>query len=123
MAARRRIDSGSSDSASRRPRPATTPQAREHQLVAMAYDLVEKKILEGTASSQELVHFLKLGSSREMLEQERIRNDNSLTQKKIEMMESAKRVEEMYGAALEAMRSYSGQSPEDEVGDQGDYYN
>lgn len=117
MAARRRIESGSSDSASPRPRPATTPQAREQQLVALAYDLAEKKMREGTASSQEIVHFLKLGSSREFLEQERLRNENELTQAKIEGMASAKRVEDMYGAALKAMRSYAGQEPDDDEGD------
>lgn len=92
-------------------RPATTPEARENQLVALAVDLVEKQMREGTASSQVITHYLKLGSSRERLEQERLANENSFTKAKIEMMESAKKVEHLYGMALEAMRSYSGQAP------------
>jgi hypothetical protein len=120
MAPRTRTQMSPDEPAPRRSRPATTPEGREQQLVAMAYDLVEKKIARGTASSQELVHFLKLGSSREMLEQERIRNENRLTQTKIEMMASAQRVEELYGQALKAMRSYAGQEPSDDEGEYDD---
>lgn len=104
---------------SRRP-PATTPDARERQLVSLAMDLAEKQIREGTASAQVVTHFLKAGSTREFLEKERIRNENSLTQTKIEMMESAKRIESMYAEALDAMRAYQGQSPREETDDE--YY-
>ncbi len=97
----------------RRP-PATTPEARENQMVALAVDLAEKQILEGTASSQLITHFLKLGSSRERLEQERLFRENELLQVKKEAMASAKRVEELYETALNAMRSYAGQEPFDE---------
>lgn len=92
-----------------RRRPATTPDAREKQLVAAAFDLAEKRIHNGTASAQEIVHFLRLGSSREELEQDRIRNENALTQAKVEAMESAARIEVLYEQALDAMRSYAGQ--------------
>lgn len=111
MVARRRVGQESSDASTRKLRPATTPQARENQLIAAAYDLAERQIREGTASSQVIVQFLRLGSSREKLEQERIAIENNVSQAKIEMMQSAKRVEEMYGQALEAMRSYAGQAP------------
>lgn len=94
----------------RRP-PATTPEAREDQLIAAAVDLAEKQIQDGTASSQVISHFLKLGSSRERLEQERLKRENIVLAAKAEAMESAKRVEELYGQALEAMRSYAGQEP------------
>lgn len=66
---------------------------------------------EGTASAQVITHYLKLGSTREKLEQERIANENRLTAKKIEVLESAKRVEDLYSSALNAMRSYAGQDP------------
>lgn len=92
-----------------RRRPATTPEARENQVIAMAVDLAEKQLREGTASSQVITHYLKLGSSREKLEQERLSRENELLAAKAEAMESAKRVEELYGQALEAMRSYAGQ--------------
>lgn len=94
-------------------RPATTPEGREAQLVSLAYDLVEKRIREGTATSQETTHFLKLGSSREQLEQQRLRYENLLTETRIESLASQKRVEELYRDALDAMRSYSGQEPLD----------
>lgn len=94
----------------RRP-PGTTPEARESQLIALAVDLAEKQILDGTATSQVISHYLKLGSSREQLEQERLRHENELLQVKAEQLASQKRVEEMYAKALDAMRSYSGQEP------------
>lgn len=94
--------------------PASTPEARENQLIAAAYDLAEKRILDGTASAQELTHFLKLGSSREKLEQERLANENALTQAKIDLMQSQQRQEELIADALNAMRGYQGiQAPED----------
>ena len=105
--ARRKAET--SDVPSRR-RPATTPEARENQLISLAVDLAERQLRDGTASSQVLSHYLKLGSSREKLEQERLRGENKLLVAKAEAMESAKRVEELYGQALNAMRSYSGNS-------------
>jgi hypothetical protein len=95
----------------RRSRPATTPEGRENQVIALAFDLVEKRIRNGTATSQEVTHFLKLGSSREKLEQERLRHENELTAVKINAIASAERQEELYREALNAMRSYSGQDP------------
>lgn len=111
MVARRK----SPDEVPRSPRPpATTPQDRENQMVSLAYDLAEKRMEAGTASAQEVSHFLKLGSSREKLEQERLRNENALTQAKIEMMASQQRQEELIADALNAMRGYQGiETPED----------
>lgn len=97
----------------RRP-PATTPEAREKQLVNMAVDLAEKQILEGTASSQVITHFLKLGSMREKMEREKLAEENKLLKAKTEAIQSAKKVEELYENALNAMRSYSGHRNEDE---------
>ena len=111
MATRRQSGIEPSGTAPKRRRRATTPEARENQLIALAYDLAERKLTDGSASSQEVTHFLKLGSSREKLEQERLAMEVEIGQAKIEMMQSAKRVEEMYAAALTAMRSYAGQAP------------
>lgn len=98
-------------SGNRRPRrrPATTEERRENQLVSLAIDLVEKQLLDGTASSQVITHYLKLGSTREKLEQERLARENQLLVSKVEAMESGKKVEELYAEALMAMRSYAGQ--------------
>lgn len=90
---------------------ATTPEVREQQLVAAAYDLAERQIADGTASAQVITTFLKLGTSRERLEQERMQNEIALMEAKREAMESAARVEELYIGALNAMRSYQGEAP------------
>ena len=98
-------------SGKRRPRrrPATTEEGRENQLVSLAIDLAEKQLLDGTASSQVVTHFLKLGSTREKLEQERLTKENQLLVSKMEAIESGKNVEELYKEALKAMRTYAGQ--------------
>lgn len=98
---------------SRKTRPATSPEGRENQLIALAVDLVEKQIREGTASSQVITHFLKLGSTRERLEQKRLTQENELLRAKVDQLASAKKVEELYAAALEAMRSYTGRGGDD----------
>ena len=92
----------------RKGKRATTPEGRENEMVSQAIDLAEKQIEAGTASSQVITHFLKLGSTRERLEQQRLEHENELTRVKIEALESQKRVEELYMEALQAMRSYAG---------------
>lgn len=81
------------------------------ELSAAAYDLAERQIQEGTASSQVITHFLKAGSRREMLEQERMRHEIELMEVKRENLEAQTRVEELYVNAIEAMRSYVGGAP------------
>lgn len=93
-------------------RPSTTDEGREKQMVSLAIDLAEKQMLEGSASSQVITHYLKLGSTREKLEQERLENENMMLRAKAEQLESQKHVEELYAEALEAMRRYSGQEVE-----------
>lgn len=97
--------------ASRKRAPATTPEGRESQLVSAAIDLAEKQIIAGTASAQVITHFLKLGSSREKLEQAKLEQENKLTEARIDSMASQQAVEEMYRDALNAMRTYSGHEP------------
>lgn len=98
--------------------PATTPEARENQLIAAAVDLAERQIREGKASSQVITHYLKLGTTRERLEQERLRKENDLLQAKVESLASAARVEELYTNALSAMRTYTGHPDAEEVMDE-----
>lgn len=100
------------NSSTRKIRPALTPEARENQMISLAIDLAEKQLLEGTASSQVITHFLKLGSSREKLEQEMIRKNQELVEAKKETLNSEKRTEELYAEALAAMRTYSGNDVE-----------
>jgi hypothetical protein len=93
-------------------RPATTEENREYQLVSLAIDLAEKQLAEGTASAQVITHYLKLGSTRERLEQERLYRENELLGARVDTLASAKKVEELYSAALDAMRSYAGRAAE-----------
>jgi hypothetical protein len=106
------MSTGRRQSGSNRGRPpATTPEARENQLISLAVDLAERRIREGSASAQEIVHFLRLGSSRERLEQERLAGENELLKAKAAAMGDAKKNEALYAEALNAMRAYSGQAP------------
>ena len=88
--------------------PALTQEARENEMISLAIDLAEKQLAEGTASSSVIVHYLKLGTTKEKLEKEKLRQENELLKAKTEALQSAKRVEELYSDALKAMRMYSG---------------
>lgn len=94
--------------APRRRSRAKTPEERESMLVSMSMDRIEQQIADGTVSSQVLTHFAKLGSSRERLEQERLRNENDVLRKKVETMEAAVDVKNLMEDALAAFRGYSG---------------
>ena len=93
-------------------RRAIDPQVRENQMIAMATNLAEKQLREGTASSQVIVHYLKLGTMEKQLEMEKLKNENALLAKKVEVLESAKNTEKLYADAIEAMKSYSGNKEE-----------
>lgn len=94
--------------------PATTPEARENQLIDAAVNLAEKQIDAGTASAQVITHYLKLATNREKLEQKRLEMQIQLDEAKAESLGSEKKIEELYNNAMEAMRSYSGQEVIDE---------
>lgn len=98
-------------------RPATTPEARENQLIALAVDLAEKQLLEGTASSQVITHYLKLGTAKEKLEREILESKKELMKAQTENLQAAKRIEELYTNALNAMKHYSGQDRDQDVED------
>lgn len=93
-------------------RPALSPEARENQMIALAVDLVEQRLIDGTASSQETTHFLKLGSQKNRLEMEKLQEENRLLRAKTDMIQSTKRVEELYADAIKAMSRYSGNGDE-----------
>lgn len=98
----------------RRYRPATTPEGRENQMIALAVDLAEQQLRDGTASSQVITHYLKMGSTKERLEREMMAEQKKLLEAKTESINAAKRSEELYAKALAAMRSYSGMSVDDD---------
>lgn len=104
----------------RRRRPALTPEARENQMIALAVDLAEKQLIEGTASSQVITHFLKLATSKDRLEREILEKQKELISAKTENLQSSKRIEELYKNAIDAMKKYSGNN-DDEGTDEYDY--
>ena len=95
-------------------RPAVTPEARENQLIALAIDLVEQRLIDGTASSQETTHFLKLAISKAKLEKERLELENELTKAKTKSIQQSDRLEALYIDAIDAMRRYGGHGDSDE---------
>ena len=99
-------------------RPALTPEARENQLISLAVDLAEKQLQEGTASSQVITHYLKLGSTKEKIEKEILEKQKELLAAKTESLKSAQRIEELYSKAINAMRRYSGQGVENNEDDE-----
>lgn len=109
-----KVKKANSANSTRKIRPALTPEARENQMIALAVDLVEQRLLDGTASSQETTHFLKLGSMKNRLEMEKLQEENRLLKARTEALQSAKRVEELYSEAIKAMRRYSGQGSDDD---------
>lgn len=114
--ARRKSD----DRGGNRRRPATSPEARELELSSHAYDLAEEQIRGGTASSQVITHFLRVGSTRERLEQQRIAHENELLQVKRDAIANQTHIEELYAEAINAMRSYSGHAAPEEEEDASD---
>ena len=101
------ISSGSSQS-SRKIRPALTPEARENQLIALAVDLAEKQLQEGTASSQVITHYLKLGSTKERIEKQILEEQKKLITAKTKAIESSEQSKKMFEEAIAAMKRYSG---------------
>lgn len=95
-------------------RPALSPEARENQMISLAVDLAEKQLMEGTASSQVITHYLKLGSTKERLEKDILEKQKDLIEAKTQSLQSAKRIEELYANALDAFRSYQGQGGSDD---------
>lgn len=104
---------GSSDPP-RKIRPALTPEARENQLISLAMDLVQQRLLDGTASSQETTHFLKLGSSKAVLERDKLLEENKLLRAKTETLQRQERSEEMFEKVMRAMKLYNGHGVEEE---------
>lgn len=93
--------------------PAVTPEARENQMINLAIDVAEQQLRAGTASSQVLTHFLKLGCERGRLERERLVHENELLRAKTEALVAAKNTEELYRNAIRAMTHYNGRDEED----------
>ena len=95
-------------------RPAINPEERENQMINLAVNLAEQQLRDGTASSQVITHFLKLGTTKAELEKEKLRNENEVLKAKAKSIESAEEVKVLYENALKAMRNYGGYGDPDE---------
>ena len=92
-----------------------THEARESELVSLAMDQAEKQLREGTASSQIVTYYLKLGAEKEKLESELLRRQMKLIDAKIKAYESAEDIKSLYERALNAMKLYSGDKDGEET--------
>lgn len=110
MAKRRSKISAESDE---KHRVALSPEARENQLISLATDLAEQQLRSGTASSQVITHYLKLGSTKDRLEREKLETENKLMRAKIESLQSTQHIEELYSEAIAAMKRYQGDQDDD----------
>ena len=106
----------STSNSNKRIRPALSPEARENQLIALAVDLVEQRLIDGTASAQETTHFLKLATTKARLEKEILEKQKDLMTAKTEQIRSEQHKEELYEEVINALRKYNGQ------GDSNDEY-
>ena len=109
-----KVKAVSSSGTSPKMRPALTPEARENQMISLAMDLVQQRLIDGTASSQETTHFLKLASSKTILEKERLEEENKLLRAKTKVMENVEDAKVIYSDVLNAIRKYSGQGDVDD---------
>lgn len=98
-------------------RPAISPEARENQMISYAMDLVEQRLIDGTASSQETTHFLKLASTKARLEKEILERQKDLITAKTESLRSEERMERLMTEAINAIRGYQGRDDSDEPED------
>lgn len=103
-----RMKKQSSSEPAKKSRPALTPEARENQMIALAVNLAEQQLIDGTASAQVITHYLKLGATTARLEKERLEKENRLLDAKAKAFESAEKQEELYAEAINAMKSYTG---------------
>lgn len=95
-------------------RPGLSPESNENQCISLAMDIAKQKLLDGTASNSMILHFLKLGTTREQLERERLEVQMELDKAKKEALESQSKVEQLYAEAMKAMQLYSGYSSNNE---------
>ena len=111
MGRRKKLDGSSSSQFS----PASNPEERENQMISLAVNLAEQQLREGTASSQVIVHYLKLASTRNKLEEEKIKYETAMLQAKKDALNKSGQLQELMANALDAFRSYSGNTEESEA--------
>lgn len=114
---RKKIATAGTSEPKKKLRPALTPEARENQLISLAMDRAEQQLMDGTASSQVITHFLKLGTAKYQYETEKLKHDTELVKAKTESIERSDRIEELYNDAIKAMKIYKGIPDDEDVED------
>lgn len=110
----RKSKAANSTGSQKRMRPGLTPESRENQLISLAIDLAEQQLRDGTASSQVITHYLKLGSTKERIEKDILEKQRDLIVAKTKSLQSTERMEKLYDKAISAMRDYSGHGKVDD---------
>lgn len=112
---RKKIATASTSEPKKKLRPALTPEARENQLISLAMDRAEQQLMDGTASSQVITHFLKLGTAKYQFETEKLKHDTELVKAKTESIERADKIEELYADAIKSMQIYRGVDENEDI--------
>lgn len=115
MGRSKKIEGSSTKAAKRTRAPATTPEGRENQLISLAYDLIEQRLIDGTATSAETTAILRLGTVKARLEKEKLEQEVKLAAAKTEAIESSKRSEELMDRVIQAMKRYQGAENEEDI--------
>jgi len=92
-----------------------TPEGQENRMIALAQNLAEQQLMDGTASSQVITHYLKLGTEKAKLEREMLEKQVELTVAKTKAIESTEKIEQLYSNAIRAMREYSGTEVNEQI--------
>nr|DAV12356.1 MAG TPA: hypothetical protein [Caudoviricetes sp.] len=111
----KKVEESSTNRLKRTRAPATTPEGRENQLISLAYDLIEQRLVDGTATSAETTAILRLGTAKARLEKEKLEQEVKLAAAKTEAIESSKRSEELMDKVIQAMKRYQGVEHEEEI--------
>ncbi|MBQ0088369.1 MAG: hypothetical protein KBT27_03430 [Prevotellaceae bacterium] len=98
--------------------PAETEEAVENIMINAAMNLAYQRLMDGTASSAEVVHFLKLGSTNARIEKEILEKQKDLIEAKTDAIHDSKKIEELYSEAIKSMRVYSGQATDEDEEDE-----
>lgn len=102
--------------------PARSPESRENELISLAYSEAERRLRDGSASSQIITTLLNLASTKAQLEMEKLRSDLRVADAKVNQMKAQEESKELYEEVIKAFRSYSGYSEEEEYDDYEDEY-
>jgi len=94
--------------------PAMSSETRESQLSSLAYDLVEQRMRDGTATSQETCYFLKLANPNQKLERVKKEKEIELLDAKIGQIQAARKMDEVYMEAINAFKLYEGSQDDGE---------